>query len=219
MGLTVPSLPGIAATLTALNAAPRRVFVGALLPSRELDARQREEIPSAELPLTGILVILLVLAALTACSDPTPTPKAADSPTPSTIAATSPPPANITEPEDQIATAAPTETETPTPSPTTAPSLIISPTPEPTAATKTDGRLAPLRLHDSRALRSELSDTELACIGHAPETMARALAGSGPGSRDALLRLIVCLNDENLARLSQAGFITGPEPLSPETSD
>ena len=168
-----------------------------------------------KLPLTGTLVILLVLAALTACSEPAP--KAADSPTPSTIAATSPPLANTTEPEDQIATAAPTETETP--SPTTAPSLIISPTPEPTAAPKTDGRLAPLRLYDSRALRSELSDSELACIGDAPETMARALAGSGPGSRDALLRLIVCLNDENLARLSQAGFITGPEPLSPETSD
>ena len=168
-----------------------------------------------KLPLTGILVMLATLAVLAACSEPAP--NTAVTSTPATMAATSPPPANTPELENQTATAAPTET--PTPTPTTAASLIISPTPEPTATPKTDGRLAPLRLHDSRALRSELSDDELACIGDAPETMARTLARSGPGSRDLLLRFTVCLNDENLARLFQAGYLTGPEPLSPEISD
>ena len=44
------------------------------------------------------------------------------------------------------------------------------------------------------------------------------LTGQGPTSREEQARLIGCLNDETLARLFLAGFVSGPEPLSLETS-
>ena len=83
-----------------------------------------------------------------------------------------------------------------------------------------DGRLAPIQLQDSQALQSALSEGELACIGDVPETLARvALAWPAQESKDELFRLIGCLRDETLARLFLAGLVTGPEPISPETSD
>ncbi len=169
--------------------------------------------------LIAILVVLATLAALTACSDPSPTPETAVTSTLEAVAATSPPPANAADPKaaDPTATAAPTETTAPTS--TTEPSPIISPPPEPTATPKTDGKLAPLGVQDLRASPSGLSETELNCIGNLPETLDRVLAWPGPGPRDELLRLIGCLSDETLARLFLVGLITGPEPLSLETSD
>ena len=61
-----------------------------------------------------------------------------------------------------------------------------------------------MRLQDSGAMLSELSDTELACIGENPERQTRFFG---------------CLEDETLARVFLAGFVPGPEPLSQETSD
>ena len=78
--------------------------------------------------------------------------------------------------------------------------------------------LSPLRLQDLEAT-GELSDTELACIGELPKTMAQMLASQWPEARDELRRLIACLSDETLSRLFLSGLVTGPEPLSVETSD
>ena len=80
------------------------------------------------------------------------------------------------------------------------------------------GVLSPLRLQDLEAT-GELSDTELACIGDLPETMAQVLAWQGPEARDELRRLIACLSDETLSRLFLSGLVAGPEPLSVKTSD
>ena len=82
-----------------------------------------------------------------------------------------------------------------------------------------DGRLAPLRLQDSQALVSSLSEAELACIGGVPETLERVRAWPSQEAKDEMLRLIGCLSDETLARLFLAGFMPGTEPLSRETSD
>ena len=73
-------------------------------------------------------------------------------------------------------------------------------------------------MQDPQTLLSELSDTELACIGDDPDSLARAFTGPGPGSTDEQERLIGCLEDETIAQLFIAGFVPGPEPLSPETS-
>ena len=66
---------------------------------------------------------------------------------------------------------------------------------------------------------SELSDTELACIGDNPEKLVRSLARPGSAPREEQAKLIGCLDDETLARIFLAGFVPGPGPLSQETSD
>ena len=81
------------------------------------------------------------------------------------------------------------------------------------------GVLAPLQALDSSALLSELSDTELACIGDNPEKLARSLARPGSAPREEQAKLIGCLEDETLARIFLAGFVPDPGPLSRETSD
>ena len=65
---------------------------------------------------------------------------------------------------------------------------------------------------------SELSDTELACIGDDAEKLARSLAGARPASREDQAEFIRCLEDETLARILLAGFVPGPGPLSQESS-
>ena len=170
-----------------------------------------------KLPLTGMLVILLVLAALTACSDPTPTPEAAVTPTPGTIAATPAPPANTPEPEgaESMATPVPLNAPTATAVPTAIPTAPRTGETTPTPALP--GVLSPLGLQNLEAT-GELSDTELACIGDLPKTMAQVLASQWPEARDELRRLIACLSAETLSRLFLSGLVTGPEPLSLETS-
>ena len=59
-------------------------------------------------------------------------------------------------------------------------------------------------MQDSGALRSALSEAELACIGENPERQTRYVG---------------CLEDETIDRIFLAGFVPGPEPLSPETSE
>ena len=144
--------------------------------------------------LTATITLMVTLATLTACSDPTPAPET-QAPT------TAPTP-----------TASPTPTETPVPTeapeerPTAAPTATpaSTPTPAPTATPAPPGVLAPLHALDSGATLSELSDAELACIGENPERQTRYVG---------------CLNDETLARIFLAGFVPGSEPLSQETSD
>ena len=139
-------------------------------------------------------IILLILATLTACSDPTPAPETqAPTSTPTLTAA----PASTDAP---ISTQAPTERPTATPRATPA----NSPTPEATNIPAPPGVLAPLHALDSGAALSELSDTELACIGDNPERQTRFFG---------------CLEDETVARIFLAGLVPGPGPLSQETSD
>ena len=109
----------------------------------------------------------------------------------------------------------------PTEKPTTAPAATAasSKVPEPAKTPTPDGTLVSLRLRDSKALQSALSDTELACIGDGPEELARALTGPGPASQEEQAKLIGCLNDETLARIFLTGFVPGSEPLSEITSD
>ena len=59
-------------------------------------------------------------------------------------------------------------------------------------------------MQDSGALRSALSEAELACIGENPERQTRFFG---------------CLEDETLARVFLAGFVPSPGPLSQNTSD
>ena len=152
--------------------------------------------------IPATLIILMLMAALAACSGPTPDPTAAPTPT----AAVTP-------------TETPAPTQTPTANPTAAPTATSasSPTPEPTTTPVPDGRLAPIQLQDSESLQSALSDAELACISDDPEELGRTLTGQRPTSLEEQAKFIECLNDETLARLFLAGFVPGPGPLSTES--
>ena len=157
-------------------------------PSEERKLQVQRLLPPAT------LIILLILATLIACSDPTPDPE------------TVPPTSAPTPTAAPASTDAPVSTKTPTERPTDAPRATPanSPTPEATNITAPPGVLALLQALDSGAMLSELSDTELACIGENPERQTKFFG---------------CLEDETLARIFLAGFVPGPGPLSQETSD
>ena len=153
--------------------------------------------------LQATFIILVFLATLAGCSDPTPDPETLDptsTPTP---------------------TESPVPTETPTERPTAAPTATPSsfPIPDPTATPVSLGVLAPLQALDISALLSELSANELACIGDDAGKLVRSLTGPSSAPREEQAKLIGCLEDETVARIFLAGFVPGPGPLSQETSD
>ena len=160
--------------------------------------------------LTATFIIPALLATLTGCSDTTPAPE--EVPTPTQVSS---------RPVAPTSTDAPVSTQAPTERPTAGPTATPAspPTLEPKATPVPPGVLSPLQALDSTALLSELSDTELACIGDNPEELGRSLAGPGSPPREEQAKLIGCLTDETLARIFLAGFVPGPEPLSQETSD
>ena len=86
------------------------------------------------------------------------------------------------------------------------------------ASPPSSGALVPLSVQDSQAMRSELSNSELACLGDDPEGLAQAFAGSGSSPMEAQAKVIQCLDDEHLARIFVAGFLPDPAPLSLESS-
>ena len=142
--------------------------------------------------LTATITLLVTLATLTACSDPTPAPE--------TLAPTSAPTPTVAP----ASTDTPVSTETPTEKPTAAPTATPASSPTHAPTPTPNGRIAPLQMQDSGAFRSALSDAELACIGENPERQTR---------------FVGCLEDETLARVFLAGFVPSPEPLSESTSE
>ena len=157
-----------------------------------LSEERKNQVQRLLLPAT--IFFLVFLAALAACSDPTPAPETL--PPTSTPAPTAAP----------MPTETPVATESPTERPTAAPRATpaSSPTPGPTETPAPPGVLAPLNALDPGATLSELSDAELECIGENPERQTRFFG---------------CLNDETIDRIFLAGFVSGPAPLSQNTSD
>ena len=145
--------------------------------------------------LTATITLLVTLATLTACSATTPAPE--EVPTPIQVSAKVPAPAPTDAP---VSTLAPTERPTAAPRATPA----NSPTPEATNITAPPRVLAPLQPLDSGAMFSELTDAEKGCIGENPERQTRYVG---------------CLEDETIDRIFLAGFVSGPAPLSQESSD
>ena len=155
--------------------------------------------------LLAALIILLTLATLTACSDPTPareivTPTTAPTPT-AAPASTAP-----------VTTEGPTERPTAAPTPT----LASPPALEPTATPAPPGVLAPLQALDISALLSE----------QCPPTNWRVSAMTqgnwsgrlpGPARHPGKNRpsYIGCLEDETVARIFLAGFVPGPGAAQP----
>ena len=149
-----------------------------------------------KLPLWTALVIL---AALLACGEQTPTPRGAVAtvPAPAGTATSAPAP-------EQTNTTQRSMTKTPETPASTTPLPANLPTPEQRATPAPPKVLAPLQALDSGAMFSELSDAEKECIGGNPQRQTRYIG---------------CLEDETIDRIFLAGFVSGPEPLSQESSD
>ena len=145
--------------------------------------------------LTATITLMVALATLTACSDPTPAPEEVPAPTQVSSRVAAP-----------ASTDAPVSTQAPTERPTAAPRATPanSPRPEATNITAPPGVLAPLQPLDSRTMFSELSEAEKECIGENTERQTKYVG---------------CLEDETLVRIFLAGYVPGPGPLSQETSD
>ena len=162
--------------------------------------------------LPATTVLLVILAALTACTAATPAPSTTEVPTPRGAAATPVLLANTPETE---ATADPTSL--PVPTPTESPTAAPTATPTIPATSPVPGVLAPLPIQDPQALLSSVSDSELDCIGE-PQRLVGALAGLGSPAPDVLAEIFGCMEDETLTRLFLASFVPVTAPLSPRSS-
>ena len=143
------------------------------------------------LPITSLL--LIIMAALMACTGGAPTPDPTETPAAGTVAATTALIPNTPTPED-------TATPAPTPLPTPAPQGLHS-------------SLPPM---DQEAVISSLSEDELACIGEDPERMLVALTGGRPASMEEQAKLIGCLDDDSVNQLFMSTIV--PVQLSTETT-
>ena len=166
--------------------------------------------------------ILVMVAALLACSNSAPTPVPANAPVP----AATPVPSPTSEPKatpmstptpETMAAPDPTSTTAPTANPGPAPTSEPKVTPEPAAAT---GAIAPLRMDDPEAFLAGLSDAERSCVSENsdPQALIALLGAPEPASPDEAEQLIQCLEDETLMRLFLTGLIGQAGTLSEETS-
>ena len=141
--------------------------------------------------LTATLIILLILAILTGCSEPAPTQDPTNSPgpaiapslTPGDMPAETPLPVSTATPERNAANT-PLPANTPAPEGTEAPLRATS---EPETLPP-GGVITPLNLGDSEAALSRLSKPEISCLitGRWPRQAARdtqGCQGASPGGR------------------------------------
>ena len=176
-------------------------------------------------------IALVILAALLACGEQTPTPlgEAVATVPASTEAATSTPNPTASAPEPaETQQAVPTAPPGNNAAPTALPANTLEPegTEEPLRATSEPETLppgsviTPLNLSDSEAALSRLSKPEISCLEQA----------AGPGRLPEILRdarvpvpeeeawIVACLGDETLLGVFVAMLLSDSGPLSQETS-
>ena len=173
--------------------------------------------------LPATLIILLILAILTACSDPTPTQDPTNSPGP-TIAPSLTPGDMPAETPLPVSTATPgtSAANTPLPANTPAPEGTEAPlraTSEPETLPP-GGVITPLNLGDSEATLSRLSKPEISCLKQAasPGRLHEILRGVRVPVPEEEAWIVACLGDEALFGVFVAMLIGDPGPLSQDTS-
>ena len=170
-------------------------------------------------------IALVILAALLACGEQTPTPGGATVPAPAGAATSAhstetpaPEPAE-TPPATPTATPGPSAATAPLPANTPAPDATSEPTPAPREEL-TNKVITPLMMDDPETLASELSESETACLAGTADTerLGRILYGTEESTPEELNAILGCLQDETLLRLLLSEFVQDPAPLSMETS-
>ena len=155
--------------------------------------------------------LILVTVALLACNGEAPTQAHTETLTP-----------------DSTPTPHPTSTQvpTPTPGPTATPTPAPSPTATPTPATAPQQQvsrgesIAPLPLDNPEALKSELSQVELTCMGVSDNSqgLLPTLQALDMASQEEITELSLCLRDGTLLRLFLTEIIGQTGPLGGESS-
>ena len=174
--------------------------------------------------LQATFIILVFLATLAGCSDPTP----AQAPTTAAAPVVAP----------SLTPAAPEPSETPLPVPTETPGPGAATTPLPANTLEPEGTEAPLRatsepetlppgdvitplnLSDSEAALSRLSKPEISCLEQAasPDRLHEILRDVRVPVPEEEAWIVACLGDETLFGVFVAMLLGDPEPLSQETS-
>ena len=176
-----------------------------------------------KLPLWTALVIL---TALLACGGQTPTPGGAVATVPASAGAATSATRQTTPAPEQSETPRPAPTATPRPGAATTPLPANSPTPEvtsePTPAPREESpnkAITPLMLDDPQTVASEISDSELACLGGTSDIgrLSRIFSGIDESTPQELTEILGCLQDEIILRMFLGGVIRDPAPLSLET--
>ena len=172
-------------------------------------------------------IALVILAALLACGEKTPTPGGAVATVPATAEGATSLPSPVTPAAETTETPQSTPTTTPGPSAATTPLPANTPAPEatsePTPAPREEPPnevITPLMMDDPETLASELSESETACLAGTAdaERLGRILYGTEESTPEELNAILGCLQDETLLRLLLSGFVQDPAPLSKETS-
>ena len=81
------------------------------------------------------------------------------------------------------------------------------------------GIITPLMLDDPQTVASEISDSELACLGGTSDIgrLSRIFSGIDESTPQELTQILGCLQDEIILRMFLGGVIRDPAPLSLET--
>ena len=178
-----------------------------------------------------LLICLVILAALLACGEQTPTQGGAVATVPATVEG----PTSLPSPT----TPAPTQTETPLPVSTATPERSAANTPlpanthqapkgteEPLRATSEPetlppgGVITPLNLGDSEAALSRVSKPEISCLKQvaSPGRLHEILRDARVPVPEEEAWIVNCLADETLFGVFVAMLIGDPGPLSQDTS-
>ena len=170
--------------------------------------------------LQATFIILVFLATLAGCSDPTPAPET------QTPTSTPGPTAAPTPTETQVAMASPTETQVPAQSPTERPTAAPTATPAiPKVPAATDESpvsvIIPLVTDNFENVAPELLDSELACMAGTADTkrLIRIFAGQDEPTPEEWTVILGCLQEETLLRMFVGALLEDPEPLSTEASE
>ena len=156
------------------------------------------------LPMTSLL--LIILAALMACTAATPTPDPMETPAAGTVAATTSPPVSTPEPVG--------------PNPTTSTAFTEAPSNSPTRRPQAPKLLTALNIvRDTRAAAAHFSETELKCLGGNPARIAYLFDGEGSSPTGEREKVIACLDDQTLEQIFLGFFLPNAGTLEPESSD
>ena len=197
--------------------------------------------PTLSATLTAAIAVLITL--LTACSASNPTPQPvstiASSPqNPTPPAATTSHTSKPATPSQPLSTEIPQTTSKPgptanpqptttatnpfqtTPAPPEPPATEEPTTPSTTAQPIETGQIAPLKLDTPQAIESQLSTEEFDCLSEIaePDRLHQVLSNIDLQKPEEMERIITCLHDETLLRLTVTGITADSGPFSIETS-